>query len=148
MIHLDYYKKNTIAVISVRKRRPPGKPKHQLMQVICKNTDDHNHRKNQQNNNFSAVFLAVLHQETSLLPVKLSGSSGYNTDTKADMFSKRIMKNMKFYCPYKTRRPSDSQLQSDICAFSMHYIAFPDKSPRHNTFPDKYSYDTDLRDFS
>ena len=48
----------------------------------------------------------------------------------ADMFSKRIMKNMKFYCPYK--KPEDHQTANcsqTSARFSMHYMLFQINHP-------------------
>ena len=122
---LDHYKKNTIAVISVRKRRPPGKPKHQLMQVICKNTDDHNHRKKQQNNNFSARFLAVLFTKKHRCCQSKDRYQDHRDiiQIPADMFSKRIMKNMKFYRPHKEPEYHQTANCSQASArFFMYYM--------------------------
>ena len=83
-----------------------------------------------------------------IMLIRKSRIPGYNTDTSRYVLQADHEKYEILLSVQKTKRPSDSQLQSDICAFFYALHAFPDKSPRHNTFPDKYSYDTDLRDFS
>ena len=51
-----------IIIVGIRppRQRKQQLPKHQLMQIICKNTDDQNHRKSKQGNNFSDCFLSIL----------------------------------------------------------------------------------------
>ena len=96
------------------------------MQIICKNTYDQYRCNGQQNYNLSDRFLFLLFRPKTLLlpnPEPESESWEYNIDTSRYVLQEDHEKYEILLSAQRTRIPSDSQLQSGICAFFMYYMS-------------------------